>query len=140
MRTDPDNGSSRLWLGAGLALALALLLVAGGLFAGSASAARYVAMGDSYSAGTGLDESDHNWGTGSADVDCHRSPKAYGPLIRAALGATSSSRGSRCCARPVSSATREIAPARADQPAPAPASRLRRGRRTARGRLSLIVA
>ena len=80
-----------------LPVCLAGMLVAFALLAAApASAERYVAMGDSYSAGTGLDASDHNWGTAAADVDCHRSPKAYGPLIRGALGAASSFRFAAC--------------------------------------------
>lgn len=77
---------------------IAVLLGLGVAFvaAPGASAERYVALGDSYSAGTGLAESDHNWGAASTDVDCHRSPKAYGPLIRSALGASNSFRFAAC--------------------------------------------
>lgn len=83
----------RLALGAGLILvALALSLAA----ADPASAARYVSMGDSYSAGTGLEESDHNWGTAATDKDCHRAQKAYPALIRGALGASNSFKFAAC--------------------------------------------
>ncbi len=77
--------SGRLTLAAGLAVLLAAAL------AGPASASRYVAMGDSYSAGTGLPESDFD-----IDATCHRSSKAYGPLIKDALGAGNSFRFSAC--------------------------------------------
>lgn len=79
----------------GLAL-LGLALLHGAVTADPAAAVRYVAMGDSYSAGTGLEESDHNWGTASTDTSCHRSPKAYPALIRGALGATSSFKFAAC--------------------------------------------
>ncbi|MBN8870513.1 MAG: PD40 domain-containing protein [Solirubrobacterales bacterium] len=74
------------WLAAALLCLGAVLATAP-----TASAERYVAMGDSYSAGTGLPESDFD-----IDATCHRSSKAYGPLIKNALGAASSFRFSAC--------------------------------------------
>lgn len=72
---------------AGLVLFATLLAL--GIVAGPAAAERYVAMGDSYSAGTGSSSYD-------LDNDCQRSSKAYGPLIKGDLGAGSSFRFIAC--------------------------------------------
>jgi hypothetical protein len=81
-----------------LRLMLAAVVAAGfGVVSASpAAAVKYVAMGDSYSAGTGLNEADHNWSTAAPDKDCHRSHKAYPALIRGALGASSSFKFAAC--------------------------------------------
>lgn len=62
---------------------LVILLVLAGAFAAapSASAADYVAMGDSYSSGTGTRE----YGPTKPDRDCERGPRAYAPLIAPGL-------------------------------------------------------
>ena len=59
-----------------VAVLLALLVLPS-----AARAYDYVAMGDSYSAGTGTRDY-------SIDQDCNRSPKAYGSLIKSSFGST----------------------------------------------------
>jgi len=44
-----------------------------------------VSMGDSYSSGEGL--APYGWNSNAANNRCHRSPRAYGPLLAAAGGA-----------------------------------------------------
>lgn len=75
--------AAALWLAVGLAILLSL--------PSAAAAERYVAMGDSYSAGTGSRVQD--W---DSDADCDRSSKAFGPQIRGDLGAASSFRFVAC--------------------------------------------
>ncbi len=78
---------TRLRRGAGLLVGFMLVLI--GLGAAPAAAEKYVAMGDSYSAGTGSSTYD-------LDNDCQRSSKAYPSLIKADLGAASSFRFIAC--------------------------------------------
>jgi len=70
---------------------LALWLLVALATAAPAEAERYVAMGDSYSAGNGSSAYDYD-----GDADCLRSTKAYAPLIKNDLGAGSSFRFVAC--------------------------------------------
>ena len=62
------------------AIAGLLVIAAGGFLAAPAAAERYVAMGDSYSSGTGTND--------YYEANCQRSNFAYGPLIKNDIGGT----------------------------------------------------
>lgn len=82
-----DQHFARVRAGSGLAVLVLCALV----FVSPAAAERYVALGDSYSAGNGASAYDFD-----NDADCLRSTKAYAPLIKNDLGAGSSFRFVAC--------------------------------------------